>query len=85
MNRDLVFGSAAFALAVGYYLMATTIPESLLADAVGPQGLPKTYAVLLGGLSLILIIRSIVPGIRLPAFARRRRGLAVARCARGGG
>ena len=85
MNRDLVFGSAAFALAVGYYLTATTIPASLLADAVGPQGLPKTYAVLLGGLSLILIIRSIVRGIRLPAFARLRRGLAVARSARGGG
>ena len=79
MNRDLVFGSAAFALAVGYYLMATTIPVSLLADAVGPQGLPKTYAVLLGGLSLILISRSLVRGIRLPAFARLRRGVAPVR------
>ena len=59
MNRDLVLGSAAFALAVGYYLMAAAIPASLLADAVGPQGLPKTYAVLLAGLSLILIIRSV--------------------------
>ena len=59
MNRDLVFGGAAFALAVGYYLMAAMIPASLLADAVGPQGLPKTYAALLAGLSLILIIRSL--------------------------
>jgi putative tricarboxylic transport membrane protein len=59
MNRDLVFGSAAFALAVGYYLMAAMIPASLLADAVGPQGLPKTYAVLLAGLSLALIVRSL--------------------------
>ena len=59
MNRDLVFGSAALALAVGYYLMAAAIPASLLADAVGPQGLPKTYAILLAALSLILIIRSL--------------------------
>ena len=59
MNRDLVFGSAAFALAVGYYLMAATIPASLLADAVGPQGLPKTYSALLAGMSLILIVRSL--------------------------
>lgn len=59
MERDLAFGSAAFALAAGYYLMAAAIPQSLLADAIGPQGLPKTYAVLLAGLSLILIIRSL--------------------------
>lgn len=54
-----MFGGAALALAAGYYLMAATIPESLLADAVGPQGLPKTYAVLLGALSLILIVGSL--------------------------
>ena len=71
MNRDLVFGSAAFALAVGYYLMAAMIPASLLADAVGPQGLPKTYAVLLAGLSLILIVRSLP--IRSLPFVRSDR------------
>ncbi len=38
--------------------MAAAIPESALSDAVGPQGLPKTYAVVLGALSLILIVRS---------------------------
>ena len=62
MNADVVFGSAALALAVGYYLVAATIPSSLLADAIGPQGLPKTYAIILAGLSLILIVRS----VRLP-------------------
>jgi len=64
VNRDLVFGGACLALAAGYYLMASTIPESLLADAVGPQGLPKTYAVVLGGLSLILIARSLRGSMR---------------------
>jgi len=49
------------ALAVGYYLLAVQIPESQLADAVGPQGLPRTYAFVLGGLSLILIARSFRP------------------------
>lgn len=58
MSRDLAFGGASLALAVGYYVVAVAIPESLLADAVGPQGLPKTYAVLLGLLSLILIVQS---------------------------
>ena len=59
MGRDLAFGGATLALSVAYYWMAAAIPESQLADAIGPQGLPKTYAVLLGGLSLILIARSL--------------------------
>ena len=59
VNRDLVFGSAMLALAVGYYLLAAQIPESQLADAVGPQGLPKIYADVLGGLSLVLIARAL--------------------------
>ena len=58
MTRDLVFGGACLALAAGYYVMAAAIPESALADTVGPQGLPKTYAVVLAALSLILIARS---------------------------
>lgn len=57
-SRDLLFGSACLALAAGYYLMAAAIPESALADAVGPQGLPRTYATVLGALSLVLIVRS---------------------------
>jgi putative tricarboxylic transport membrane protein len=59
LNRDLVFGGAALALAAGYYLLAARIPESQLSDAVGPQGLPRIYAYLLGGLSLILIVNSV--------------------------
>ena len=47
------------ALAIGYHLLTAQIPESQLADAVGPQGLPRTYAFILGGLSLILIVKAI--------------------------
>ncbi len=47
------------ALAIGYYLLAAQIPESQLADAVGPQGLPRIYAYVLGGLSLVLIARAL--------------------------
>lgn len=55
------------ALALPYYLMADAIPTSLLSDAVGPGGLPKTYALILAGLSLILMGQS---------AARRRRAAA---------
>jgi putative tricarboxylic transport membrane protein len=66
VNRDLAFGLAALALAIGYYALAAALPDTMLADAVGPQGLPKTYAVVLGVLSLILIAQSIRPGARSP-------------------
>ena len=46
------------ALAVGYYLLAAQIQESQLADTVGPQGLPRIYAYMLGGLSLVRIAQS---------------------------
>jgi hypothetical protein len=63
MDKDFVFGCATLALAAGYYLAAAAIPQSQLADAIGPQGLPKVYAILLAGLSLILMVK---------ALARRR-------------
>ena len=59
MNRDLALGGTTLAASAAYYWMAAAIPESQLADAIGPQGLPKTYAVLLAGLSLVLIARSL--------------------------
>jgi hypothetical protein len=58
VNRDLVFGAVCLALAAGYHWMAAAIPESALSDTVGPQGLPKSYAIVLGALSAILIARS---------------------------
>lgn len=79
MHRDLAFGGMTLALSVGYYWMATTIPRSQLADAVGPQGLPRAYAILLGLLSLALIAKALRaraqvdsdPDSRSPAPGRR--------------
>jgi hypothetical protein len=59
-QRELVLGSATLAIAVVYYLLAIRIPQSDIADVIGAQGLPKTYAALLAGLSIILIVRSVV-------------------------
>ena len=65
MDKDVYFGTATLVLSVAYYWMAALIPTSQLADAIGPQGLPKAYAILLAAFSLILIGRSL---------ARRRHG-----------
>ena len=58
-NRDLVFGSTTLALAAVYYALTVTIPHSDLTDPIGPQGLPKTYALVLAALSIVLIARSL--------------------------
>lgn len=58
-GRDLLFGTATLVVAVVYYGLAAAIPASDLSDPIGPQGLPKIYAVLLAGLALILIARSL--------------------------
>lgn len=60
MDRDFVFASVVLALAIPYYLVADAIPTSLLSDAVGPGGLPKTYALILAGLSLVLMAQSVL-------------------------
>jgi len=73
-HRDLAFGSAALAISILYYWMATLVPISQLADAIGPQGLPKVYALILAALSLILLVRSVRDrgsGIRDPKGSGR--------------
>jgi putative tricarboxylic transport membrane protein len=67
MNRDLVFGSATLAVAAVYYSLTSTIPQSQLADPIGPQGLPTTYAIVLAVLSIVLIARSLRTANREPA------------------
>jgi hypothetical protein len=74
-HRDLAFGGAGLAISILYYWMATLVPLSQLADAIGPQGLPKVYAVILAALSLILLIRSVRDpgsGIRDPKGSGKR-------------
>jgi hypothetical protein len=58
-QRELVLGIATLAIAIVYYLIAIRIPQSDIADVIGAQGLPKTYAALLAGLSIVLIVRAV--------------------------
>lgn len=63
------------ALAVPFYLTADAIPTSLLSDEVGPGGLPKTYAMILAGLSLILMGQSVVRQRRASSRAAWEAGM----------
>lgn len=81
MNRDLVCGCLTLALAIAYYEAAAAIPVSMLADEIGPQGLPISYAYVLGALSLMLIAKSLFASWRdrggalpLPAGGKRDAG-----------
>jgi hypothetical protein len=60
VNRDGALGIIGLVLAGAYYAMAADVPESLLSDAVGPADLPKIYAYVLAGLSLILVGRALL-------------------------
>ena len=60
MNRDFVTGLIGLALAIGYYLVASNIASGQLADEVGPDGLPRIYAWMLGCLSLMLSVRALL-------------------------
>jgi hypothetical protein len=55
-------------LAAAYFASAAAIPQSGLADAVGPQGLPRIYAAALAALALVRIARrrqpAAVSGVR---------------------
>jgi cell division protein FtsW (lipid II flippase) len=55
MSRDLVAGSGLLVFSVVYYLAAAAIPASQLSDTVGPGGVPKSYGIALGILSILLI------------------------------
>jgi hypothetical protein len=68
MTRDLVSGGILLVFSVVYYLMAAAIPPSLLADTVGPGGMPKSYGIALGILSILLIAQAL--------YARRRAAIA---------
>ena len=60
MNRDFLTGLIGLALAIGYYVVASNIAAGQLADEVGPDGLPRIYAWMLGVLSLILSVRALL-------------------------
>lgn len=60
MKRDLMCGVLMLALAIAYYSVAAAIPHSTLADTVGPDGLPVSYAIVLGILSVLLIVNTLL-------------------------
>jgi hypothetical protein len=73
VSRDGVLGLVLLALAAAYYAAADAIPPSTLADAVGPGGLPKAYALVLAALALVLLVRAWRgAGAGGPAVTRRQ-------------
>lgn len=60
MPRNAILGSITLAISLVYFQLASAVPVSQLADAIGPQGLPRVYALLLGTLSLMLIVSAVV-------------------------
>jgi hypothetical protein len=62
--KDLVSGLLLLAVAGGYYWGCGLIRHSSLSDSVGADGFPRALAFVLGGLALVLILKSIVLGVR---------------------
>lgn len=58
MKNNIVVGLLALAVAGVYYYLTDDIPQSLLADHVGADGLPKVYAWVLGLLAVLLMLKS---------------------------
>lgn len=56
MNRDLALGLVAVALAAAWFTAADAVPVSMLSDAVGPGGVPKVVAVVMGGAGSLLAL-----------------------------
>jgi putative tricarboxylic transport membrane protein len=56
--QDVALGTAMLAVGVAYYWLTTQVQQSALDDTVGPVGLPRFYALLLVGLSAILIVHA---------------------------
>ncbi len=59
MARDLTCSAVLLVIAGTYYALASRIGSTALADEVGADGLPLTYAVLLGALGAALGIKTL--------------------------
>jgi hypothetical protein len=59
-TRDIALGIAALAVAGTWWALAAAIPVSLLADAVGPGGVPKAMAMLMAAAGAVLVLRSVL-------------------------
>lgn len=58
MAKDLASGIGMLALSVVVYFGASGIGTSYMSDPIGPAGLPKLLAIVLGGLALLLTGKS---------------------------
>ena len=76
MPRNVILGGITLAASLVYFRLASSVPVSQLADAIGPQGLPKAYAVALAALPMLLVAGSL-RGVRVaqPVGASERRAL----------
>lgn len=68
--QDAVLGLVALAIAGVYYAGATQIPESLLADAVGADGIPRMLGIGMGLVGAAMVLR----GLLRPAAAAAKEG-----------
>ena len=60
MARDFTCAAALFIVAAAYFVLASGIGRSALADEVGPAGLPLVYATILGGLAILLALKTVL-------------------------
>lgn len=59
-SRDFVGGIAAIVIGSGYLMMTLDIRASALDDTVGPAGLPRTLAILMIALGVVLCLKAII-------------------------
>jgi len=59
MGKDLASGIGMLALSLIFYYGASGIGTSYMSDPIGPAGLPKLLAIVLGVLSLLLIAQAL--------------------------
>ena len=78
MRRDLACAALGLALAGAYWAAANALPESLLSDAVGADGVPKAFAVLLAVFSALVGIRGVSKKADLEDSPNHLRALGIA-------
>ena len=73
MLKDLIGALVLLLIALAYYLLASDINPSALADEVGAAGLPVVYAALLASIALALAARALIASRFLPRGSRTAR------------
>lgn len=58
MGREIFCGVLTLALGVAYFAAATSLPQSMLSDEVGADGVPKALAVVLMTLGILQLVRA---------------------------